>query len=220
MERLNPRFVRRVLLPASYLVFLFGALFSAEIFFRSRPFDVKAAVLSDLQSPDDNPRGYAASAIGTAVFAILLAPATIVFHRRLLKQSPRLAWAGSTGFAIGLASAIAIGALAPTTHGYTPLHIQLASAAFIGISAGTLLHLAAARAAPSLLLFQLVALVTLIFLCYGPVEFKNDRLFTCLAFWEWVLCLDCAAASWALAVAVEMPTPAERRNGVRVRSRD
>src|SRR5689334_15454325 len=91
MERLNPRFVRRVLLPAGYLVFLFGALISAEIFFRSRPFDVKAAVLSDLQSPDDNPKGYAASAIGTAVFAILLAPATIVFHRRLLKQSPRLA---------------------------------------------------------------------------------------------------------------------------------
>jgi len=116
--------------------------------------------------------------------------------------------------------AIAIGALAPTTHGYTPLHIQLASAAFIGISAGTLLHLVAARAAPSLLLFQLVALATLVFLCYGPVEFKNDRLFTCLAFWEWVLCLDCAAALWALAVAVEMPTPAERRNEVRVRSRD
>src|SRR5689334_8429470 len=192
MERLNPRFARRVLLPASYLAFLAGALISAAIFFRSRPFDVKAAVLSDLQSPDDNPQGYAASAVGTAVFAILLTPATIVFHRRLFKQSPRLVRAGSTGFAIGLASALAIGALAPTTHGYTPLHIQLASAAFVGISAGTSLHLVAARASPALLAFQLVALVMLVFLCYGPVEFKNDRLFTCLAFWEWVLCLDCA----------------------------
>src|SRR4029450_6585670 len=114
MDRLDPQFVRRVLLPASYLAFLFGALISAQIFYRSRPFDVKAAVLSDLQSPDDNPQGFAASAIGTALFVILLTPAAIVFRRRLRKQSPRLVRTGSTGFVVGLASAIAIGALAPT----------------------------------------------------------------------------------------------------------
>jgi len=118
---------------------------------------------------------------------------------------------GSTGFFLGLGAAIAIGALAPSTHGYTPLHIQLASTAFIGISAGTSLHLLAARAAPGLLVFQFGALLMVVFLCYGPVEFKNDRLFTCLAFWEWVLCLDCGVALWALAVAVETPVPAARR---------
>jgi hypothetical protein len=41
------------------------------------------------------------------------------------------------------------------------------------------------------------------FLCYGPVDFDNGRLLIGLAFWEWVLCLDCAVALWALAGAVE-----------------
>jgi len=143
---------------------------------------VKAAIRSDLQSPDDNPHGYVASAVGTAICAILLAPATVVFHQCLRKEDPKLALTGSVGFVVGLASAVAIGALAPVTHGYTSLHIQLASAAFIGLSAGTWLHLLAARAAPSLLFFQFGALSIVVFLCYGPVEFKNDRLLTGLAF--------------------------------------
>ncbi|SPE42587.1 membrane hypothetical protein [Candidatus Sulfopaludibacter sp. SbA3] len=204
MPRLTPRLVRRVLLPASYLAFLFGTLISAEIFYRGRPFDAKAAVLSDLQSPDDNPHGYVASAVGTAVFAMLLAPATLVFHQRLRKENPGLVLAGSVGFGVGLASAVAIGALAPVTHGYTPLHIQLASAAFIGISAGTWLHLLAARAARSLLFFQFGAVLIVIFLCYGPVEFQNDHLLTGLAFWEWLLCVDCGVALYALAAAVDL----------------
>jgi hypothetical protein len=37
-----------------------------------------------------------------------------------------------------------------------------------------------------------------IFLCYGPVDFNNDRPLTGLTFWEWVLRLDCGVALWAL----------------------
>jgi hypothetical protein len=199
MGRLTPRLVRRTLLPASCLVFLSGMLASGAIFFRGKPFDAKAAVLSDLQSPDDNPHGYGASAAGTAVSAILLVPALGVFYERSRKAHPRLALAGTIPFAAGLGSAIGIGILAPFTHGYTPLHIQLASAAFIGISAGTWVHLAAARAAPALLILQFGALLLVVFLCYGPVDFNNGRLLTGLAFWEWVLCLDCGLALWALA---------------------
>jgi hypothetical protein len=202
MLGLTPRHVRRTLLPASCLVFLAGALTSAAFYYHGKPFDVKEAILSDLQSPDDNPHGYLASAAGTAIAAILLIPAAAVFYRSL-KERSKLASAGAIGFAIGLAAAIAIGLLAPFTHDYTPLHIQLASAAFIGISAGTWLHLLAARANPAVLIFQLAALLTIVFLCYGPVEFKNDRLLTGLAFWEWVLCADCAAGLWALARSVE-----------------
>jgi hypothetical protein len=47
--------------------------------------------------------------------------------------------------------------------------------------------------------FSVAALLIVIFLCYGPVDFKNDRLLTSAAFWEWVLCLDCGVALWVLA---------------------
>jgi hypothetical protein len=164
---------------------------------------VKAAVISDLESPDDNPHGFVASAVGTAVCGVLLVPAALVFCRELRKVRPTLAAAGGVAFGVGLTSAIAVGILAPVTHGYTPLHIQLASAAFVGVCGGAWLHLVAARAARPLLLVQLVCFLILLFLCYGPVEFDNSRLLTSLAFWEWVLCLDCGACLWALSSAVE-----------------
>lgn len=203
MLSLTPRLVRRVLLPASYLVFAAGMLTSGAIFYRGRSFDAKAAIVSDLQSPDDNPRGYWASAAATAISAILLAPAVAVFYRQLRQEHSKLAVSGIILFAAGLASAIAVGILAPFTHGYTPLHVQLASAAFIGISAGTWLHLLAAQSGRSLIIFQVAMLLLLIFLCYGPMDFDNDRLFTSLAFWEWVLCVDLALAMWALAERIE-----------------
>ena len=199
MFKLTPRLVRRNLLPASYLVFLASMLVSGMIFYKGKPFDPKAAILSDLASPDENPRGYRVAAVGIALFAILLAPATPVFYNCLRRVHPRLSLAGAVAFAVGLASAVSIGILAPFTHGYTPLHVQLASAAFIGISAGVWLNLLAAKAAPALLIFQSAALLIVIFLCYGPVDFNNDRLLTGLAFWEWVLCLDCGVALCALA---------------------
>jgi hypothetical protein len=54
MLRLTPRFVRRTLLPASYLVFLASMLVSGKIFSKNKAFDAKAAILSDLQSTDEN----------------------------------------------------------------------------------------------------------------------------------------------------------------------
>lgn len=126
-----------------------------------------------------------------------------MFYHCLQKEHPKLSLAGAIAFAVGLTSAVSIGFLAPFTHGYTPLHVQLASAAFIGIFAGAWLHLLAARVAPALLILQLAALLIVSFLCYGPVDFNNDRLLISLAFWEWVLCLDCGVALWALARKVE-----------------
>ena len=203
MPSLTPSFVRRTLLPVTYLIFLAGMLISAAIFYRGKPFDAKQAVLSDLQSPDENPHGFGASAAGTGISAILLAPAVQLFYRRLRPQKPRLATAGAVTFAVGLACAIAVGVLAPFTHGYTPLHVQLASAAFVGVSAGTLLYLFAVRAAPALLATQLSVLALLVFLCYGPVNFDNSRLLTSLAFSEWVLCTNCAATLWLLSKSID-----------------
>ena len=203
MLTLTPRMVRRTLLPASYVAFLIGLLASAWTFFRDRPFDGKQIIVSDLLSPDDNPHGYAVLAGGIIISALLLGPAAAIFHRSLENKRPYFVLAGTLGLAVGIASAIAIGILAPITHDYTPLHIQLASATFVGVLAGTWCHLLAARAAGSLIRFQFAALLAVVFLCYGPVEFNNQRLLTSLAFWEWVVYADCGAALWAVARAVE-----------------
>ena len=200
---MTPRFVRWRLLPAVYLVFLAGTLVSLAVYFHGRPFDAKGAVVSVLESCDDNPHGYAALACSIVVTALLLAPAVVVFYRQLRPSRPGLALAGVCFFAAGLPATVAIGVLAPYTHGYTSLHIQLASAAFIGISAGTWLHLLAVRSAPALLCFQFAALLVLVFFSYGPVKFDNERLWTSLAFWEWALCADCGIGLWVLAAAVE-----------------
>ena len=146
MLDVTPKSVRRVLLPASCLAFFACLLVSAAVFYRERAFDIKAAVISDLQSPDDNPRGYGVSAAGTAIAAVLLAPAPMLFFRRLRAGRPKLAITGAVLFAIGLCAATAVGILAPLTHGYTTVHVHLASAAFIGICSGTFFHLIAARA--------------------------------------------------------------------------
>jgi hypothetical protein len=137
------------------LAFLAGMVASGAIFYRGKPFDARAAILSDLQSPDENPHGYVAAAAGTAISALLLAPGAAVFYQRLRRDHPKLVLAGTVGISGGLAAAVAIGVLAPFTHGYSPLHIQLAEAAFIGISSGTWFDLFAARAARGLLVFQL-----------------------------------------------------------------
>jgi hypothetical protein len=200
---LTPRLVRRVLIPASYLSFFTGMMISGAIFYRGKPFDPKAAILSDLESPDDNPHGYGASAAGTAICGILLAPAAIVFYQRLRKGRPMLAVTGAAMFALGLGAAVAIGILAPFTRGYTPVHVQLASAAFIGICGGTLFHLVAARTAPALIAVQCGTVLFLVYLYFGPEFFNNDRLLTSLAFWEWLLCIDCGVGLWALAGAIE-----------------
>ena len=104
----------------------------------AKPFDIKETVISDLESPEDNPRGYGAAAAGTAICGILLIPAATLFYSRLRVVRRKLALVGAALFAVGLSAAIAIGFLAPFTRDYTPLHIQLASAAFFGICSGTL----------------------------------------------------------------------------------
>jgi hypothetical protein len=54
---------------------------------------------------------------------MLLASAAVLFYQRLRVVRPKLTLAGALLFAAGLASATAIGFLAPSTRGYTPVHV-------------------------------------------------------------------------------------------------
>ncbi len=214
----SPRLVRRVCLPASYVVFFAGLLMSSFLAFSDKPFDAREAVISDLLSPDENPRGYGAGAAGTAASGLLLIPAAALFYRRLGFMRRKATAAGTVLFAAGLAAAIAIGCLAPFTHGYTPLHIQLAFAALIGIYCGTLIWSAIAAPAaveggsswaPALVGMVAVHAAELLFLVYlyfTPDFFDNGRLLTGLAFWEWVLCVAIGVSLLILADAVEALT--------------
>jgi hypothetical protein len=202
MIRVTAQTVYRALLPASMLVFILGLAISCITFFRERPVDFKSAVLSDLESRDENPHGYGALAAAFAISAILLVPAVISFTRRLRRESPVLTLAGTVMFSLGLGSAIAIAVLAPFTSGYSPMHIVLAYGVFMGFCGGTAFHLAAARARVVLIALQCGVFLLLASLWIGQVSFTNDRLLTSLAFLEWILCADCAFALWALASAV------------------
>jgi hypothetical protein len=202
VTRLTPRLAYRVLVPASELIFLLGLLISGAIFSRAKPFDIKAAIISDLESPDDNPRGYAASAASTALSGVLLAPAALAFYRQLRYKKRWLARIAAAWFSLGIAGAIAIGLTAPFTRGYTPLHVQLAYAAFIGIAGGIWFDVLAIPSRSFLKGFQGVVFLFLLYLYFGPDFFNNDHLLTSLAFWEWALCADAGIALVALARAV------------------
>lgn len=140
------------------------------------------------------------SAAATAISAILLAA---VFHLRLCKSHAVLVQTGTLMFALGLGSALAIGVLAPFTRGYSPVHIQLTYAAFIGIWGGTFFDLIAARGNWALLALQGGVLLFLVYLYFVPDFFNNDRRLSTLAFWEWMLSVGCWVGLWTLAGAVE-----------------
>jgi hypothetical protein len=67
VRELTPPLVRRVLIPGSYLVFFAGLVSWAAIYYAGKPFDATDAIISGLQSPDENPHGYGVSAAGTSV---------------------------------------------------------------------------------------------------------------------------------------------------------
>jgi len=203
MLRLTPRFVRRALIPASYSIFLAGIGFSGAIFYHGKPFHLKAATVSDLMSPLDNPQGYRIAIAATALTALLLIPTVVFSYQRLRRKGPKLALVGAIMFALGLTAALAIAALSPFIPEASLTHILLAHTAFIGICAGIFCHLVAARATLLPILAHCGFLVVLSYLYVGWVFFANQTLLTSLPSLECVFCLDCAVGFWALAKLLE-----------------
>lgn len=176
-------------------MFCTGLWIAGSSYFAGRVFDARDLVISDLVSPDDNPRGYGPGAAGIAIAALLLVPLVVRSHVRWRGVNGRWALAGTLWWGAGLAAALAIGMLAPLTHDYTPLHVQLAFVAFIGVCAGTATHVGIAsqrnRALVRLVCFEICVLLFLGYLYFHPHFFGNTGLLDSLAFWEWMLCGNC-----------------------------
>jgi hypothetical protein len=213
MEPPSPRFARTILIPSSTLIFFVGLLLASVSYFSSQPRTFIDALISWLQSPAANPHGYLFATSGTAVSGILMAPVAPMFYRRLTAIHRSLATAGSFLFAAGLLAAILIGCLAPFPQTYEPLHIPLAYAAFVSISAGlaTCLAVAATRAgrqrrpiAMGLAVFMGAVVLFLLYLLFaGDDIFDNKHWYSSLAFLEWLLCVGNAAYTYLLAAILE-----------------
>ncbi|HYW48946.1 MAG TPA: hypothetical protein VE959_39145 [Bryobacteraceae bacterium] len=135
IPRPTPRVVAGVLAPCAVALLLAGTAWSAAIYYSARPLVFADAVLSDLQSPDDNPHGYLPAALATVLCGLLLFPAATLFQTALGQSHRRLAAAGAWLYRAGLAAAVAMGLLEPFQELYSPLHVLLAYAAFVAFVA-------------------------------------------------------------------------------------
>ena len=199
---LSARFIQHALIPASCAAFFACLIVSGAIFYQGKPFKATAAIISDIESPEENPHGYAAAAVGTTLCGVMLAPAAIMFFRRLRNGNPKLAKGAAVMLGMGLSAAICVGVLSPCNVRYTRLHARLACAAFLGICGGTLLYFIAARAARVLIAFKSCVLLILISSYFGQHCFNNSELLTSFAFWEWMLCIDCGVGFWVLSATL------------------
>lgn len=191
MPELPPRLFRNTLAPAGCFVFFLCLLLSSISFYRGKPFDPKLAVISDLQSPEQNPGGYRIASAGSVISGVLFVPVTVLFYGQFRVGHRKSMLTGAILSTAGLGAMIAIGVLAPFTAGYSWLHIQLAYVAFLGICSGTACLLIAVKLARAFAAFQCVVFLVLVFLYFVPDFFVNDRLITSLALWEWMLSLNC-----------------------------
>lgn len=65
------------------VAFFVSLAVSSFFYYSGKPFDWKSEIISNLQSPPDNPRGYLIASTGTAISGLLLLPAAVVFYQRL-----------------------------------------------------------------------------------------------------------------------------------------
>jgi hypothetical protein len=198
---LTPTRLRSTLLPASFAVYLTGFFISATVFLHGKPFVPKTILLSDLASPQENPKGYIALLIATVLTALLFLPVASICHR--CSRRSLIRGVATTAFSAGSAAALLIASLAPVTGTSSTLHIQLAYGAFSGILLGTTLHLIAIRAHYTIIAVQIAVLLFLVWEYFGPDLLTGTHLYNSLAFCEWLLCLDCALSLWVLATYLE-----------------
>lgn len=220
MNLASPRTVRRILIPAASAAFFAGILLSALLYYADKSaVDLRRAVISNLARPTDNPRGYLAAGVGMALCGLLLAPAALWFFRVLRRLRAGAAAFGLWLFAAGLAGAVFIGCMSPFQDAYSDVHIYVAYATFLLMSAGTLvwmimvtvanLRAGRGRALLAALIVQACIAAFVLYLTVGMVfpfgpDFFDDRSFLrSSTLCEWVLCAGNVVYLFILGAAVE-----------------
>lgn len=209
-------FMPLVLAAVAILVFLGGLIVGTRYFSSGASFGAHEAVISRLESPFDNPRGYIVAASAVALCGVLMLPAVRVIFLSLRETSALLSALGCSLLALGFIGEIFLGCLARLWSMYDKAHIILAFATFIAISAGLAICLALAawiRRNYGLFLLaalQALALSTLVYMLFHP-DFPPERSFlTSLAFFEWLLCVSFIVSVLALVASVTFPASRER----------
>lgn len=218
----------RRLIGASSAIFFTGLMISAAFFYSGRRLDWTTAIISDLQAPEENPRGYLASALATAVTGVLFVRLLAILHRQSCVRSGPLVWAGSVCFGGGALGAVAIGCLAPLPLSYDTVHVPLAFATFIALVAGAGLYLFLAgrqtwpldRRRGALLYWccgVIVAIIAALAVIYRHEDFfTGESLLTTLVLWEWLLCASIVGFLLVLAKTLEW---LDRQSGLQPRLR-
>ncbi|HTU35361.1 MAG TPA: hypothetical protein VMF66_16275, partial [Candidatus Acidoferrum sp.] len=181
-------FLPLILAALGIVVFLGGLILGSRDLRLSGSMGSHEAVISKLESPFENPRGYLISASAVAICGALMLPAVRTVFLGLRETGGLISGIGSLLLALGFLGEIALGCLARLWSMYDSAHIILAFATFIAISAGLTICLALAarlRRNYGLLLLaaiQLLAVATLIYMLFNP-DFPPERSFlTSLAF--------------------------------------
>jgi len=203
------------LVVASAGVFFGGLLLSALRFQPYRDHGWPALIISDIQSPEENPGHYVYSAAATAVSGALLLPVIASLHRQLRSRHRVLTGVGTVLLTTGACGAIAIGALSPFPVSYDDVHVPLAFLTFIAIVSGIACHAAVltstaaaqsrvVRTALRVCLTVQAALIPFLAYLYVVPDFFDGRtLFTTLAFLEWSLCVGILAMLLVLIAALD-----------------
>lgn len=208
-------FLPLILTALGIVVFLGGLILGSRSFHAVGLLGPHEAVISKLQSPFENPRGYIVAAAAVAICGALLLPAVRTVFLGLREAGGPVAATGSLLLALGFLGEIALGCLARLWSMYDHAHVILAFATFIAIAAGLTICLALAarlRRNYGLMLLaavQLLAVCTLIYMVFNS-NFPPERSFlTSLAFLEWLLCLSFIVSLLALVASVTFPGAAD-----------
>src|ERR1051326_2768319 len=202
LTKLINRNYLKLIIPVSSGVFFIGLIVSSFYFYSQKEFNWTAAIISDLQSPIENPKGYLPASLGTAISVIFLVPLLISMSLKLerIKRIPAIF--GTSIFGLGIIGGIIIGFLSPFPKYYEIVHIPIAFATFIFIVGGILMFLLLTSLSiyqnnkkySFILLvlfgFKLAVFASLIYIYTIPEFFSGVNLFKTLAFWEWSLCIS------------------------------
>ncbi|MGD0537438.1 MAG: hypothetical protein ABSC03_07315 [Verrucomicrobiota bacterium] len=206
----TPGFVLRRWIPAACGIFLAGFALSVAAKCTGRSATLEDAIMSDLLSPSDNPRGYLIAAMATMLCGLLLLPAATLFQHGW--NQPRRRWAvlGAWLYRLGLIATMAVGMTTPFQQPYVPVHLWLAFAAFMSLAAGLAVSLGVAAcsatsararfALGSLGALQIGTVIFLACLLVTPDYFQDRRWF--MAVCEWGLSALIAAGTVAVAATL------------------